>query len=64
MKNESSEEEDQENDDNFHFDTDYIPDKKPIKNKYIRHYGLVSLVLFGAGNTIGAGIFAYTGLGA
>jgi len=51
---------------NFHYDENgaFITDKTPVNNRYIRHYGFVSLVLFGAGNTIGAGIFAYTGLAA
>jgi amino acid transporter len=34
------------------------------KHKYIREYSCLSLVMFGCGNTIGAGIFAYTGLAA
>ncbi len=50
----------------FHYDEDgaFVVDKAPVINRYIRHYGVVSLLLFGAGNTIGAGIFAYTGLAA
>jgi hypothetical protein len=52
---------------NFHYDENgafIADDKAPVVNRYVRHYGFVSLVLFGAGNTIGAGIFAYTGLAA
>ena len=34
------------------------------RSMYIRTYGCTALVLFGVGNTIGCGIFAYTGLAA
>ena len=38
--------------------------ERTIKDNFKRHYDVKTLIIMGVGNTIGAGIFALTGLAA
>ena len=45
--------------------TEYDENGEQVESrKYVRMYSCWSLIIFGCGNTIGCGIFAYTGLAA